>query len=151
MAVFISTPLGAEFPWPQARRKAVPTPGIPDHGETSGDAFRAKNAQVGGILHTEGPEPMGAASGITGGRQPAVDQLAGSDEIVVGVGEDHEAFFDEDARGFDKLLRVLEKSVCWSPITSSLTQFERPTSRPKPRRAEWLRLRVVTSRGYSAG
>jgi hypothetical protein len=37
---------------------------------------------------------------------PGVDEFAGGDQVVVGVGEDYETFLNENASGFDELLGV---------------------------------------------
>ncbi len=80
---------------------------VNDHGDF-GDAF-AENAQVRGILNAEaGTNRSGEwhDSGSAG-----VDEFARGDEVVVGVREDDEAFFDEDARGFDEAFGVWKKSL----------------------------------------
>src|SRR5260370_30528450 len=77
---------------------------IHNHGNF-GDAF-AEDAEVGGILHAKaGADGRGERhdGGGAGGHQ-----LAGGDEIVVGVGGDDEAFLREDASSFDELLGVGE-------------------------------------------
>ncbi len=45
------------------------------------------------------------------GSSAGVNQLAGGDEIVVGVRQNDEAFLHEDAGGFHELLGVREKSL----------------------------------------
>src|ERR1700694_1018734 len=81
--------------------------GIQDHGNF-GDAF-AENAEIGGILHAEaGADGRGKGHD---GRGAGVNELAGGDEVVVGVRENDEDFLDKDARGFDELLGVGKKSL----------------------------------------
>ena len=81
--------------------------GVNDHGNFS-DAF-AEDAESGGILNAEaGADRRG--EGHDGGGA-SVDELASGDEVVVGVGEDDETFFDKDAGRFDELLGVWEKSL----------------------------------------
>ena len=73
-----------------------------------GDAF-AKDAKVGGILDAETRADRSRER--HDGRGASVDEFAGGDEVVVRVREDDETFLDEDARSFDELLGVREKSL----------------------------------------
>ena len=81
--------------------------GVNDHGDF-GDAF-AEDAQVGGILNAEAGADRSGEWHHGGGA--GVDEFTCSDKVVVGVWENDEAFFDEDARGFDKAFSVWEKSL----------------------------------------
>jgi hypothetical protein len=81
--------------------------GVDDHGDF-GDAF-AENAEVGGILNAEAGADRSGEGHYGGGA--GVDEFARGDEIVVRVWEDDEAFFDEDARGFDETFGVWKKSL----------------------------------------
>src|ERR1700694_5125632 len=81
--------------------------GIHDHGNF-GYAF-AEDAEVGGMLHSKA-RADGRGEGHDSGC-PSVDELAGGDEVVVGIRQNDEAFLDEDARGFDELLGIGEKSL----------------------------------------
>ncbi len=56
------------------------------------------------------PEPIGSGQGHDGSGA-RVDQLAGGDEIVVGVGQDDKAFLDQHPRSFDELLGIREKGL----------------------------------------
>ena len=55
---------------------------------------------------------------------------AARDQIVVSIGKHDKAFLHQNAGGFQQP-SLSGKRVCSSPITSSLTQFDRPTSRPR--------------------
>src|SRR6266852_3296800 len=81
--------------------------GIHDHGNF-GDAF-AEDAEVGGILHAEAGSDGRGKRHDGGGA--GVDEFAGGDQIIIGVGEYDEALLDEDASGLDELLSVREKSL----------------------------------------
>ena len=80
---------------------------IDNHGDF-GDAF-AEDAQVGGILNAEAGTNGSGKRHDGGGAY--VDEFAGGDEIVIRVGENDKTFFYEDARGFDELLGIGEKSL----------------------------------------
>jgi len=63
------------------------------------------------------------------GRRARIDQLARDHQVIIRVRQHDETLFHQDLR------RAYESSVsgnkvCWSPITSSFTQFDRPTSLP---------------------
>ena len=80
---------------------------IDDHRDF-GDAF-AEDAKIGGILDAEaGADGRGQRHDGGGSR---IDKFACGDQVVIRVRKNDEAFFYEDARGFDQLLGVGEKSL----------------------------------------
>src|SRR5713101_5659787 len=98
MAVFMRTP-SAPSSMATAASDAVPTPASTIMG----------TAEIRGVLHAEaGADGRGERHN---GGGAGVDQLAGSDQIVIRVGQDDKTLFDEDASGFDELLGVREKSL----------------------------------------
>ena len=118
---------------------------IDDHGDF-GDAF-AEDAEVGGVLDAEAGADGGGQGHDGGGA--GVDEFAGSDEIVVGVGEDDEAFLDQDARGFDELLGVGEEGLLVADDLE-LHPVGEADFAGRGARCEWLRRRCSSPR-CSAG
>jgi len=80
---------------------------VHDHGNL-GDAF-AEDAEIGGILDAE-TRADGRGKRHDGGGA-SVNEFAGSDEVVVSVREDDEAFLDENLGGFDELFGVGKKRL----------------------------------------
>ena len=68
-----------------------------------GDEF-AQDAEVGGVLHAEAAADGSAERHDGGGA--GVDQALGEDDVVRGVGQNGEAFLDQDAGGFERGLDV---------------------------------------------
>ena len=103
MAVFISTP-SAPSSIASAASDAVPTPASTITG-TSREL--ADDADVVGVLNAEaGPDRRAERHH---GRRAGVLELPAGDRIVVRIGQDDEAFPDEDARRFDQGLVVGEE------------------------------------------
>ena len=75
--------------------------GIDDHRDF-GDHL-AQDAQVGEVLDAQaGADGRGQRHDRRGA---GVDQAAGVDQVVVGVGQHDEAFLDQDAGGFEQARR----------------------------------------------
>ena len=88
----------------------------------------AEDAQVGGVLQAEAAADGRAERHDGGGAR--VDEAAGVDDVVGGIGQDGKSLLDQDARGFQRCLNVrVERGLVAD--TSILTQSERPTSRPR--------------------
>ena len=106
MAVFIRTP-SAPSSMATAASEAVPTPASTIMRDF-GDAL-AQDAQVGGILDAQaGADGRGQRHDGCGA---GIDQLARSDQVVVGVGQHDEAFLHQHPRGFEQLLGVREERL----------------------------------------
>ena len=106
MAVFMRTP-SAPSSMATAASEAVPTPASTIIGTSVMRSRRMR--RLAGFCMPR-PEPMGAASGMTAAA-PASMSLRAAIEIVVGVGQNDEAFLHQDARGFDELFGIREKSL----------------------------------------
>ncbi len=104
MAVFISRP-SAPSSIAIAASDAVPTPASTIMRDF-GDAF-AEDAEIRGILDAEAGAD-GRGEGHHGGGA-SVDELAGGDEIVVGVRKHDEAFVHQNLCGLNQLFGVGEE------------------------------------------
>ena len=132
MAVFISTP-SAPSSIAMVASDAVPTPASTMTGTRAcsrmmRDVVRVLDAQAGSDRRSE-RHHRGRARLL---------EFPADHRIVVRVGQDDEAFADQDAVASSRAT-LSGKSVRSSPITSSFTQFESPTSRPSLRSTDRLR------------
>src|SRR5262249_59050008 len=80
---------------------------VHDHGNFA-DAL-SQDAQVRGILNAHAGTDGSGQGHHRGGA--SIDQFASGDQIIVGVGQNDEALLHQDARGFNELLGVREKSL----------------------------------------
>ena len=76
--------------------------GVDDEGDVSD--FFAKDLERGAVLNAEAGADGGGERHDGGGS--GIDEAMGKDDVVGGVGEDGESFFDEDAGGFEGGLDV---------------------------------------------
>ncbi len=109
-----------------AASEAVPTPASTIRG-TVVTLSRMMRRLV--AFCTPRPEPMGAASGITAAA-PASTSLRAFTTSSFVYGSTTKPSFTS-TRVASSRPSLSGNSVFWSPITSSLTQFERPTSRAR--------------------
>ena len=106
MAVFMRTP-SAPSSMATAASEAVPTPASTIMG-TSVMRF-AEDAQICGILNAEAGADRRGQRHDRGGA--GVDEFAGGDQVVIGIRENDEAFFDENFGWLDKLFGVREERL----------------------------------------
>ena len=126
IAVFINTPSEPLGSIAIAASDAVPTPASTISG-TSVIISRMIRRLV--RFWIPSPLPIGAASGITAAAPASISRQR-VHQIVVGVRQTPQNPFFRQTRGCASSSSWLSgNSVRWSPITSSFTQFDKPTSR----------------------